>query len=159
MSTTRADQGTAFRAVLQPAGKTATGIDVPAEVVAALGGGGQPLVRATVGGHTYRSKVAVRGGVHKLPVSAANREAAGIAAGDEVEVVLVLDTEPRELLVPEDLAAALDARPDARRAFESLSYSRRQRLVLGVEDARTEATRQRRIAKTCEDLAAGRPDR
>ncbi len=159
MSTTHAEPETAFRAVVQLAGKTATGVQVPVEVVAALGSGKQPLVRVTINGHVYRSKVAVRGGEYKLPISAANREAAGVGAGEEIEVLLALDTEPRELLVPEDLAAALDARPEAGRFFDGLSYSQRQWYVLGIEDAKTEATRQRRIAKACERLAAGRANR
>src|SRR3954469_2460778 len=109
-----------FRSTVVLDGKTATGIPVPADVVEALGGGRQPLVRATVNGHTYASRIGVRGGGHKLPLSAENRARAAAAAGDEVEVEVELDTAPRELAVPEDLAEALDAVPDARRAFDAL---------------------------------------
>jgi hypothetical protein len=99
---------------------------VPADVVEALGSQRQPLVRVTIGDYTYRSKVAVRGGAFKLPISAENREGAGVAAGDEIEVMLELDTEPREVALPDDFARALDAHPDARRFFQRLSNSQKQ---------------------------------
>jgi hypothetical protein len=88
-----------FHATLQLDGKSATGIVVPPHVVASLGGGRQPLVHVTIGEHSYRSRVAVRRGEYKLPISAANRAGAGIAAGDEVYVSLALDTEPRRVAV------------------------------------------------------------
>src|SRR5919197_2328470 len=140
----RADQRSArmrFRATILLAGKTATGIRVPDEVVAALGPSRRPPVRVTINGHTYRSTVARMGGEYLLGVSAENREGAGVAAGDEVDVDLELDTEPRGLAVPADLAGALDQDADARRAFDGLSYSRKQRLVLPVEQAKTPETR------------------
>jgi uncharacterized protein YdeI (YjbR/CyaY-like superfamily) len=91
-----------------------------------------------------------------LPVSAEHREAAGVAAGDEVDVDLELDTEPRVLEVPADLSAALDGDAGARRRFDGLSYSKKQRFVLPVEQAKTAETRQRRIAKAVEALREGR---
>jgi len=145
-----------FRAVIQLGGKTATGIEVPAEVVADLGPGKRPPVRVTIGGHTYRSTVAVMGGAFLLPVSAEVRKSAGIAAGDEVEVDLELDTEPREVIVPPDFADALDQAPDARRYFAGLSYSNQRRYVQSIEDAKTAETRQRRITKAVSALQAGR---
>lgn len=148
--------GVTFRATVDLAGKTATGVRVPAEVVEALGSHKQPAVRVTIGGHTYRSKVAVRGGDFKLPISAENRAAAGIAAGDEVEVTLALDTEPRELAVPEDFTQALEAEPQARAFFDRLSFSQRQWFVLGIEDAKTAETRSRRIDKAVARLLEGR---
>jgi Bacteriocin-protection, YdeI or OmpD-Associated/Domain of unknown function (DUF1905) len=147
-----------FRAVLELAGRTATGVTVPPEVVEALGGGRQPLVHVTLGDHRYRSKVAVRGGAYKIPVSAENRGAAGVEAGDEVDVTVALDTEPRELDVPADLGAALDAVPAARARFDALSYSRRRWFVLDVEGAKTDATRQRRIEKHVAALALDERD-
>ncbi len=148
--------GVTFRATVLLAGRTATGVRVPAEVVEALGSTKQPAVQVTIGEHTYRSKVAVRGGEYKLPISAENRTAAGVAAGDEVEVTLALDTEPRELTVPEDFAHALDAAPQARAFFDGLSYSQRQWFVLGIEDAKTPETRSRRIDKAVARLHEGR---
>ncbi len=145
-----------FRARVELGGKTATGIRVPPEVVADLGRGKRPPVRVTLNGHTYRSTVAVMGGDYLVPVSAEVRAAAGVAAGDEVDVEVELDTEPREVVAPPDLAAALDADPAARSFFDTLSYSNRRRLVLSVEDAKTPETRQRRIAKAVDALREGR---
>jgi hypothetical protein len=84
-----------FTATLQLNGKTATGIVVPPEIIESLGGGRQPLVHAKLGAYAYRSRIGVRGGECKLPVSAEHRKGAGIAAGDEVSVSLALDTDPR----------------------------------------------------------------
>jgi len=137
----------AFRTTILRAGKTATGIEVPAELVARLGTTKRPPVRVTINGYTYRSTVAMMGGVFMVSVSAQNREGAGVAGGDEVDVELELDTAPREVAVPADLAEALDGDPDARRRFEGLSYSHKQAHVLAVEGARAADTRQRRIAK------------
>ncbi len=145
-----------FRSVVELGGKTATGIPVPAEVVEGLGAGKRPAVTVTVSGHTYRSTIAPMGGASYLPLSAEHRTAAGLAAGDEIEVEVELDTAPRTVDVPADLSAALDAAPMARAAFEALSYSNRRRHVLSVEGAKTDETRQRRIAKSITELSAGR---
>jgi bifunctional DNA-binding transcriptional regulator/antitoxin component of YhaV-PrlF toxin-antitoxin module len=145
-----------FHAVIELGGKTATGIRVPADIVASLGPSKRPAVRVTVGGHTYRTTVAPLGGAFMLPVSAEVRERAGVAAGDDVDVDIELDTEPREVAVPPDFAAALDRDADARRFFDGLSYSNKRRFVLPIEDAKTAETRQRRIAKAVDTLRAGR---
>ncbi|MET0189692.1 MAG: YdeI/OmpD-associated family protein [Pseudonocardia sediminis] len=147
---------TTFRTTVELAGKTATGFEVPDAVVAELGSGKRPAVTVTVGGHSYPSTVAVMGGRYLVPLSAENRTAAGLTAGDEVDVELVLDTSPRELVVPDDLAAAIAADPAAQAFFDALSYSNKRRHTLAVEGAKTDATRQRRIAKAVEDLRAGR---
>ncbi|SDK49932.1 YdeI/OmpD-associated family protein [Nonomuraea jiangxiensis] len=144
-----------FRTTIELGGKTATGLEVPAEVVTGLGTGKRPAVTVTINGHTYRSTVAIMGGRFMLPLSAENRQGAGVAAGDEVEVSVELDTAPREVAVPADLAAALEGAPEARAFFESLSYSRKSRLVLLVEGAKKPETRQRRIADTITKLADG----
>lgn len=140
----------------QEPGKNHAGIPVPPEVIEELGAGKRPAVVVTIGGHTYRNSIASMGGRFLISLSAANRSAAGVVGGDQVEVTLELDTAPREVEVPEDLAAALkqDAAADA--AFGPLSYSRKLRIVLSVEGAKTEETRQRRIAKAVEDLKAGK---
>lgn len=145
-----------FRSVVELGGKTATGIPVPAEVVEGLGGGKRPAVTVTLAGHTYRSTIAPMGGAFYLPLSAEHRTAAGLAAGDSVDVVVELDTAPRTVDVPSDLAAALDADPAVRAAFDALSYSNQRRHVLAVEGAKTDETRQRRIAKSVADLSSGR---
>ncbi len=125
----------------------ATGIRVPAEAIAALGGKKKPPVIVTVNGFTYRSTVAAYGDVYMLPLSQERRVAAGVAAGDTVEVTLELDTEPRTVEVPDDLAAALAARPGARVAFDALAYSTRKEHVRQVTEAKAQETRERRIAK------------
>src|SRR5690606_34738484 len=104
----------------------------------------------------YRSTVAVMGGAFMVPLSAENREGAGVAAGDEVEVNLELDTEPREVEVPADFATALDAVAEARQFFDGLSYSNKRRIVLNIDGAKTAETRERRIAKAVEHLREGR---
>jgi hypothetical protein len=146
-----------FRTAILQSGKTATGIQVPDEVVEALGSGRRPPVTVTINGYRYRSTVAVMGGVFMVGLSAEHRAGAGVAGGDEVEVDLELDTAPREVTVPPDLAAALDAEPAARSTFDGLSYSNRSWHVLQVTGAKTEETRQRRIAKSVETLRQGRP--
>ena len=145
-----------FRVTVELGGKTATGIRVPPEIVASLGPSKRPPVRVTINGHTYRSSVAPLGGEFMLAVSAENREAAGVAAGDEVDVEIELDTEPREVTVPPDFAEALDRDPDARRFFDGLSYSNKRRHVLSIEEAKTPETRQRRIDKAVSMLREGR---
>jgi hypothetical protein len=144
-----------FHGRIELNGKTATGIEVPAEVIAGLGAGKRPAVRATVNGFTYRTSVAPMGGRFLLPVSAQIRAGAGVAAGDEVDVDLEVDTEPRTVSVPADLAVALDTDPAVRRAFDALSYSQQLRYVQPVEDAKATATRQRRIDKVLSDLRPG----
>src|SRR5512133_3344073 len=112
-----------FRTTVELGGKTATGFEVPAEVVEALGQGRRPAVRVTIGGHTYRSTVAVMGGRFLIPLNAENRTAAGVAAGEEIEVVLAPDTATREVAVPDDLAAALADDALAREFFDGLAYT------------------------------------
>jgi hypothetical protein len=145
-----------FRTTIDQTGTTTTGIRVPEEVVESLGSGKRPAVRVTINGFTYRSTVAVMGGVYMVSLSAENRAGAGVAGGDEVDIDMELDTAPREVTVPEDFAAALDAEPDARRTFDALSYSNKSWHALQVSGAKTDETRQRRIAKSVEMLREGR---
>jgi hypothetical protein len=144
-----------FTTTLQLEGKTATGFQVPVDVVEAFGRGKRPPVTVTINGYTYRSTVAAYGEVYMLPLAAEHREAAGVAAGEEIEVELELDTAPREVEVPPDLATALDAAPDTKRAFEALSYSNKRRITLAIADAKTPETRQRRIDKSIAELRDG----
>ena len=145
-----------FRTTIEQSGKTATGIRIPAEVVEALGSGKRPPVTVTINGFTYRNTIAVFGDVYMVGVSAENRAGAGVAGGDEVDVDIELDTAPRVVAVPDDLAAALDADPAARRTFDSISNSNKGWHVSQVEGAKTDETRQRRIAKSIEMLREGR---
>jgi hypothetical protein len=127
-------------------GLNATGIRVPPEVIAALGQGKKPRVKVSLNGYTYRSTVAAYGDVFMLPLSQEHRAAAGVDAGDEVDVTLELDLEPRTVEVPEDLAAALAKKPGARDTFDKLSYTMRKEHVRQVETAKAQETRERRIA-------------
>jgi hypothetical protein len=157
--TTTGDGGVQFRAPLLLAGKTATGFVVPDEAVAALGPGKRPAVLVTINGYTYRNTIAPMGGMFMLGVSAEHRAGAGVAAGDELDVVLALDTQPREVEVPEDFAAALDRDAEARKCFDGLSYSIRRRYVLSIDGAKTAETRARRIGKAIAELRDGGPAR
>jgi hypothetical protein len=145
-----------FRATIESNGKTATGFQVPDDTVAALGAGKRPPVRVTINGHTYRSTVASMGGRFMVGVSAENRVAGGIAAGDEVDVDLELDTQPREVTVPGDLVTALDGEPAAKEFFDGLSYSKKRWFVLRIEQAKKAETRERRVAETVTMLREGR---
>lgn len=144
-----------FRTKLLLAGKTATGVEVPASVVASLGSSKRPAVRVTINGHTYRSTVASMGGKFMVGVSAENRESAGVSAGDMLEVDIALDDEPREVTIPADFKRALARDAAAKRHFDGLSYSNKRRFVLSIEGAKTAETRARRIAKTISTLHAG----
>jgi hypothetical protein len=146
-----------FRTTIRQGDKTATGIPVPDEVVEALGAGKRPKVRVTIRGYTYRSSVAVVSGEYMIGVSADNRAGAGVAGGDEVDVELELDTAPREVTVPADFAAALDREPNARRTFDALSYSNKSWHVRPIEGAKSDETRQRRIARSIATLRDGNP--
>ena len=135
-----------FPTTVEPAGN-ATGIEVPAEIVTALGAGKRPKVAITINGHTWRSRVASMGGRFIVGISAANRAACGIAEGDSVEADVQLDTEPRVVAEPPDLAEALDGDPQARAAFDRLAYGLKRKHVQAIQDAKTPQTRQRRITK------------
>src|SRR5258708_19606653 len=117
-----------FRTKILAAGKTAAGIEVPAKVVAALGSSKRPPVRVTINGYTYRSTVAVMGGVFMLGVSNEVRQSAGVAAGDKVDIELELEDKPRDVELPADLSAALVRNAKAKKFFEALSFS--QNIVL-----------------------------
>ncbi|NDL56497.1 DUF1905 domain-containing protein [Phytoactinopolyspora sp. XMNu-373] len=123
------------------------GLEVPPEVVEALGGGARPPVTITLNGHSWKSRIAIMRGRHLLGLSNANRQAAGVAIGDEVEVELELDTEPRVVVEPPDFASALDDDPIARAAYDNLSYSRKREHVRAIESAKKPDTRRRRIEK------------
>jgi hypothetical protein len=149
-----------FRATLQLHGRTATGIVVPPEVVESLGAGRRPPVRVTLhasdGPYTYRSTVAPMGGENLVGVSAEHRAAAGVSAGDELEVELEHDTEPRVVEVPEDLASALAEDPDARRFFDGLSYSHQRAYAEWVASAKKPETRAARVGQATQMLREGR---
>jgi hypothetical protein len=142
-----------FTATLQLDGTTATGILVPEDIMASLGGGKRIPVRVTINGVEYPSTVATMKGQPKIPVSAEIRKRAGVAAGDDLTVEIVNDDKPRTVEIPIDLATALAENKGAEEHFQSLSYSGQRRHVLAVTGARTAETRQRRIAAVIDELA------
>jgi hypothetical protein len=146
-----------FRTTVVLGGRTATGLQVPDDVVEAMNAGKRPPVVVTVGGHTYRTTVAPMGGAFWVPLAAEHREAAGVQANEEVDVRVELDTAPREVAVPDDLAAALDE--TARAHFDGLAVSHRKEWVRWVEEAKKPETRTARIEKTVESLRAGKKAR
>lgn len=129
-----------------------TGIEVPAEVIEALGGGRRPAVEVSVNGFEYRTTVGVMGGRSLIPFSSDKRAASGIRGGDPITVEVTLDTAPRTVGLPEDLAAALAA-AGVRERFDALSPSRRKAHVTGVESAKAAETRARRVQAVVTALA------
>ncbi|ESQ83852.1 hypothetical protein AEAC466_11010 [Asticcacaulis sp. AC466] len=136
----------------KPEDRMVTGIVVPPEIIEHLGQGKRPPVKVTINGYTYRTTVGVMAGRFMLPLSVENRIPAGVEAGDEVDIDIILDTEPRTVDVPTDLATALD---DAgkRAAFDTLAYTHRKEHVRAINDAKTAETRTRRIAKVVTGLS------
>jgi hypothetical protein len=145
-----------FRAYVEPP-EPMRGLEVPLEVVEALGGGKRPPVAITVNGHSWKSRVAIMRGRHLIGLSNANRQAAGVVTGDEVEVELELDAEPRVVTAPADFARALDADPVARAAYDRLADSHKREHVRAIESAKKPETRQRRIEKAVAMLRDPKP--
>jgi hypothetical protein len=143
-----------FRATVELGGKTATGIEVPDSVIESLGTSKRPAVRVTINAYSYRTTAVRMGGRFLVPLSAENRTCAGVAANDEVDVDIVLDDAPREVALPDDLDAALDA--EARAAYDALSYTHRKEWVRWIEEAKKPATRATRVEKTVAGLRAGK---
>lgn len=141
-----------FRTKLLQEGKTATGIQIPEKVLDGLGGGRRARVRVTLNGYTYRTSIGVMAGKVLIGVSAEVRAAARIAAGDTVDVTLALDSEPRKVQVPTELAQALAKAAPLRKRFEDLSFSRQLALALPIERGKTPETRQRNLTKALDVL-------
>jgi hypothetical protein len=138
---------TVFTATIQKDGDSnATGIQVPEDAVAALASGKKPKVKVTLKGYTYRTTVAVMGGAFMIPLSAEHRNAAHVQAGETIDISMELDTEPRTVEVPPDLAAALAKVSGAVASFDALGLSIRKEYVRQVETAKAQETRERRIA-------------
>lgn len=146
-----------FHSVVELGGRTATGIPVPDEVIEALGSSRRPPVTVTLNGHTYRTTAVRMAGRFLVPLSAENRQAAGVAAGEEVAVDIENDAAPREVDLPDDLAAAMD--PAARAAYDGLAFTHRKEWVRWVEEAKRPETRATRIEKTVAALREGRASR
>lgn len=153
MANSEAPRSVTFTATLELHGKTATGFVVPDDAIEHLGAGKRPPVQVTVPGYTYRNTVGVMGGRYLMGVSAEHRLAAGLSAGDVVEVTLTLDSAPRTVEVPSDLAAAMRL-GGVTAAFDALAPSHRKEHVRAIEDAKKPETRQRRIERAVEKLRA-----
>jgi hypothetical protein len=143
---------TRFRAKVLAAGKTAAGVEVPEKVVLGLGSTKRPLVKVTINGYTYRSAIAPMGGTYMLGVSNEVRQNTGVAAGDTIDIDVVLDTDKRDVEVPPELAKALARDPKAKKYFESLSYSRKYALAAPIANGKTPETRERNLAKAMQAL-------
>ncbi|GLK18926.1 YdeI/OmpD-associated family protein [Herbiconiux flava] len=143
-----------FSTTILASGKNNTGIPVPESVVTALDRGKRIPVVVTVGGHSYRSSIVFYTGQYLIALSAENRAAAGVVAGDTVVVGVELDEAPREVELPDALAAALAGDADAAAAFAALSFTNKKRIALSIQDAKTDATRERRLAKALEELVS-----
>jgi len=142
-----------FTATVELNGKTATGIEVPAEVMAELGGQRVPVTVA-INGYSYQSTIGSMGGRSLIPISAEHRSGAGVQAGDTVSVTLVPDTAPRAIELPDDLAAALESTPAAQAFFDGLAASYKKEYVRWVTEPKKPETRQARLDKTIELLLA-----
>lgn len=133
-----------FDATLTAARQGGAYVEVPADVIEAIGGGKRIVVRATFDEVPYRGSVVSMGGVMALGVRKAIREQLGKRPGDTVAVTVERDDQPRPIVVPDDLAAALDA-AGARSAFDALSPSHRREHVQAIEDAKRPPTRAKRV--------------
>ena len=142
-----------FRTVVEPP-EPMRGLEVPPEVVEALGGGARPPVTITVNGHSWKSRVAIMRGRYLLGLSNANRQAACVAIGEEVEVGVEVDTEPRVVVEPADFARALDDDAVARAAYDKLAYSHKRQHIRTIESAKKPETRRLRIEKAIATLRA-----
>ena len=146
-------------ATLQARGPAAAVI-LDDDQVATIGDGAKRFpVRATINGHTWRTTVTPMRGENMLGLNREVRTAAGVQAGDSVEVLIELDTEPREVEVPAALAQALAADADAKTAYEGMSFTHRKEYARWIEEAKREETRDKRVTEALERLRAGKPPR
>ncbi len=144
-----------FQAKVIPSGN-ATAVEVPDDVMEALGPQGRPPVSITINGHSWRSRIAAMRGQKLIGISAAHRAAAGIREGDVIEVDVEIDVAPREVIEPADLTDALNGCPEARRSFDRLPFGLRQKHVVAIQDAKSAEVRERRISKLVTSLSVGR---
>lgn len=146
---------TTFRTTLWPSGGNNVGIVVPEEIVLGFDRGKRvPVVVTVDGDYSYRNTITRMGGQYLISFNAETRKATGRGAGDEVEVTLELDDQPRTVEPPEALAAALADHPEAAKAWAALSYSKQRQHAESIAGAKTDETRQRRLAKTLDALTA-----
>ena len=145
-----------FKTTILQAGKTATDIKVPSEIVESFKAGKKPPVKVTINGYTYRSTIAVMGGAFMVGISAENRKGAKVNGGDTIEVKIELDTEVRVVEVPEEFQKALNKNAAAKKTFEQLSNSKKKWLTIPITEAKTEETKVKRIEKAIALLKEGK---
>ena len=146
-----------FRALVRrEEGGEVCAIDIPFDVEKTFGSRGRVPVRGTINGAPYRSTIFPMGGCFMMAVNRQMREGAGVKAGETVTVVMERDTEPRVVTPPADLARALKTNKDAQAAWDKLSYTHQKEYAQSIEEAKKPETRQRRIEKAIEQLAAGK---
>jgi hypothetical protein len=133
-----------------------TGIIVPDDLIERLGAGRRPAVLVNVNGYEYRNTVGVMGGKHMISISAVVRKDTGLKGGDPIHVTLTLADTPREVEIPDDLAAALAADADAGAFFSGLSNSLQRYHVDNINGAKSAETRQRRMKKAISLFREGR---
>ena len=138
--------GISFRTRLTGEGRTASGIIVPEELMAKLGPAKRYPVVVTVGDYSYRNSVSWYKGAFMISMSSDNKAAAGVSGGDEVDVTVEIDTEPRVLEMPDEFAAALTA-AGVLEKFQALSYSKQRTFVEPWAAAKSDATRDNNLAK------------
>jgi hypothetical protein len=143
-----------FHTTILQTGKNTAGIQVPDEAIEKLGAGKQPLVRVTINKYMYRSAVAVMGGKYMISFNPEHRKAAGVQGGEEANVTLEPDLEPRTVENPTDLKDAL-IKANALDAFEKSAPSMKKEYVRQVQEAKAQETRERRITKIVEKFSAG----
>lgn len=140
-----------IKTIIEGDGNT-TGIPVPEDVVLGFGVGRRVPLKVTVGNTTYQSSVSFYKGEYLISLSADNRAKAGVAAGDQVEAELELDTAPRDVELPEDIKKLLAADPVASANYKKLSFSKKRAIIEPITQAKTPETRQRRIEKALASL-------
>lgn len=143
-----------FHTTILQTGKNTAGIQVPQEIIEQLGAGKRPLVRVTINNYTYRSAVAVMNSKYMIGFPSNHRNAAGVQGGEEADITLELDLEPRTVEIPKDLKDAL-LKANVLQAFEKSAPSMQREYVRQVEEAKAQETRGRRITKIVEKLSGG----
>lgn len=145
-----------FKAVIQNAGGGGAFVEIPFDVEAEFGVK-RPKIRALIEGVPYRGILTRMGSeCHMLIILKGIREQIGKTFGDEIEITVEPDVEPREIEIPDDLKKAFKTEKEANAFFDKLSYTHRKEYVTWINEAKKEETRQSRIVKTIEMLKKGK---
>jgi hypothetical protein len=146
-----------FRGTLTPGHQGGCLVAVPPEAAATLGLQGMPKIQAVIAGQPYRGSLMPMGdGTYCLGVLKSIRETAGVVFGDTVDVLLELDTEPRKVEPPADLARAIAADKKMAANWEKLSFTNKKEMARSLEEAKKPETRERRLKAAIAKLRAPR---